>query len=66
MDKIIRNRIRCRSCGDIIESTEEKPFAQCKCGTCAVDGGVKKLKRFFKNSTKDYEELSELVMPEEL
>lgn len=64
MDKIICNKIKCRQCGDILESTEEKPFAKCSCGTCAVDGGLKKLRRFFKNSQNDYEELSELVLPD--
>ena len=64
MDKIIRNRIRCRQCGDVIESTEENLYVKCSCGCCAVDGGTKMMRRFFKNSPNDFEELSELVMPE--
>lgn len=64
MDKIIRNKIRCRQCGDVIESTAEKLYVKCSCGCCAVDGGTEKMRRFFKNSPNDYEELSELILPE--
>lgn len=66
MDKIIRNRIRCKTCGDIIESTEAHKSAVCSCGCCAVDGATVKLKRFFKNTPEDYEELSEYLLPEDI
>ena len=61
MEKIIRNVIRCKNCGDIIESKYTHDFVICKCGRCSVDGGRDYLRRCFKNSTDDYEELSEFV-----
>ena len=38
-DKILRNRIRCKKCNDIIESTHRHDFKYCKCGSVFVDGG---------------------------
>jgi len=36
--KIIKvNKIKCRKCGDIIESTSVHDFKFCSCGACAVD-----------------------------
>lgn len=60
MKKIIRNVIRCKSCGDIIESKYTHDYVTCKCGRCSVDGGHSYLRRSFCDSTDDYEELSEL------
>ena len=60
MQKIIHNRIRCKHCGDVIESGHVHDFKWCKCGTVAVDGGHDYLKRSFKNSPEDYEDLSEV------
>lgn len=44
--KIIHNRIRCKLCGEIIESKSRHDFVGCKCFResggekgCAVDGG---------------------------
>ena len=45
MQKIIRNRIKCLKCGDIIESKHRHDFVWCSCGSCAVDGGTLYLKR---------------------
>lgn len=57
MQKIIRNAIQCKFCGDIIESTDRHNYGECKCGACAVDGGHDYLRRSFKE--KDcYIELS--------
>ena len=53
---IISNKIRCKSCGDIIESKTTHDFRQCSCGKCAVDGGLDYLKR--SGNDNDYEELS--------
>lgn len=39
MQKIVRNRARCKICGDILESTSRHDFKQCKCEAMAVDGG---------------------------
>ena len=55
--KIIRNAIRCKLCGDVIESTNRHDYVSCSCGACAVDGGLNYLRRTFKD--KDcFEELS--------
>ena len=55
---IIRNRCRCRRCGDIIESRYTHEFVRCSCGAIAVDGGKEYLRRSFYNMD-DIEELSE-------
>lgn len=31
--------IRCKKCGDVIESTHRHDFKFCKCGAVAADGG---------------------------
>ena len=54
---IIRNRIRCKRCVDIIESKSRHDFVTRKCGACSVDGGHDYLRRCF--AERDcYEELS--------
>ena len=57
MEKIITNKIRCKKCGDVIESTHRRGFKFCKCGVVAVDGGKDYLRRC--GNRKDWEELSE-------
>ena len=37
--RLVRNRIKCLKCGDIIESTYRHDFVMCSCGACFVDGG---------------------------
>lgn len=59
MEKIKINKIRCKRCGDIIESKTVHDFKFCKCGVVAVDGGKEYLRRCFINTEDDYEELSE-------
>lgn len=60
MVQITRNAIRCKHCGDIIESVHVHDFKFCSCGSCAVDGGHDYLRRYCKNSPEDdYEDLSE-------
>jgi len=39
MKKKIRNRARCKKCGDVIESKYRHDFVSCKCGAIFVDGG---------------------------
>jgi hypothetical protein len=34
-----RNRVRCRKCGDVIESKTRHDFVPCKCGAIFTDGG---------------------------
>lgn len=38
--RLIRNKIKCLLCGDIIESTHRHDFKYCSCGSCLVDGGL--------------------------
>ena len=58
MPKIIRNAIRFKKCGDIIESKTVHYFKFCSCVSCAVDGGNDYLRRCGKR--EDWEELSEV------
>jgi hypothetical protein len=39
-EKLIRNRIRCKSCNDVIESVHVHDFKYCGCGKVFVDGGL--------------------------
>ena len=55
--KVIVNKIRCKKCGDVIESTHRHDFKICKCGAVAVDGGHDYLRR--SGDLDGYEELSE-------
>ena len=57
MNKIITNKIRCRKCGDVIESKYTHDFRFCKCGAVAVDGGKEYLRRV--GNLEDWDELSE-------
>lgn len=60
MKRIIKNQIRCKHCGDIIESKSVHDWVACSCGRCFVDGGKDYLRRGFKESREeDYEELSQ-------
>ncbi len=49
MDKLIRNAIQCKLCGEIIESTTAHNFVSCKCGNCSVDGGLEYQRILCKN-----------------
>ncbi len=57
MRKIKRNVIRCKHCGDVIESRSSHDFVTCSCGKCAVDGGLDYLRRM--GDDGDFEELAE-------
>lgn len=59
MKKILCNKIKCKKCGDIIESKNRHDFVSCKCGSVAVDGGNSYLKRI--GNREDWEELSEFT-----
>lgn len=59
MQRIIRNAIQCKHCGDIIESTSRHAFVTCSCGCCSVDGGHDYLRRGFQHSKDDFIELSQ-------
>lgn len=56
INKIRTNRIKCKKCGDIIESYDVHDFKWCFCKSVAVDGGREYLRRL--GSPEDYEELS--------
>jgi hypothetical protein len=63
--KIIRNRIRCKVCGEVLESKYTHDFVPCKCyresgGSkgCVCDGGNEYLRRLFEYEGI-YEDLSE-------
>jgi len=58
IDRIKDNKIKCKKCGDVIESTYRHDFKFCKCGAVAVDGGKDYLRRL--GYEEDYEELSEI------
>lgn len=45
MRKIKVNKIRCKVCGDVIESTYRHEFVWCKGQHCYVDGGYDYLRR---------------------
>lgn len=53
---IVSNKIQCKHCGEIIESTSVHNFVSCKCGKVSVDGGKGYLKRC--GNKEDYIELS--------
>lgn len=63
MNKITVNKIRCRKCGDIIESKSVHDFRFCKCGSVAVDGGHNYLRRV--GNLEDWEDLSEYEVIED-
>lgn len=52
------NKIKCKKCGNIIESKTTNDLKRCSCGAVAVDGGKEYLKRI--GNDEEYEELSEL------
>ena len=55
--KIIKNAIKCKKCGETIESCSVHDFKFCSCGSCAVDGGHEYLRRC--GNPEDWKELSE-------
>ena len=57
-EEIISDKIKCKKCGDIIESKSINDYKKCSCGAVAVDGGKDYLKRM--GDEENYEELSEL------
>ena len=57
--KIIKNRIKCKYCGNILESKSRYDFKVCSCGKVSIDGGHFYLKR--SGNPGDWEELSEII-----
>lgn len=65
MDKIITNKIKCRTCGDVIESVFTHDLKRCKCGAVEIDGGKEYLRRSAK-SIDDFIELSTVINDDEI
>ncbi len=63
MVRILRNKIKCKKCGDLIESEYRHDFKFCSCGACAVDGGHDYLRRI--GDHEDWEEQSETEVVDE-
>lgn len=57
--KIIKNKIKCKCCGEVIESKSRHDFKFCACGKVAIDGGRFYLKR--SGNPNDWIELSEII-----
>ena len=55
--KITRNAVRCKRCGDVVESTTVNDLVTCSCGATSVDGGLEYLRR--EGNSDAVEELSE-------
>ena len=45
MQKILVNKIKCKKCGDVIESKSRHDFKSCICGAVSVDGGLDYIRR---------------------
>lgn len=57
MRKIKRNRVKCKCCGEVIESLSTHYFVSCRCGKCSIDGGKEYLKRI--GNLSDFIEMCE-------
>ena len=60
--RLIRNRIKCLKCGDIIESKSVHDWVQCTCGACFIDGGHDYMR--IGGNKEDWEDLSEWEITE--
>lgn len=59
---LVRNRIKCLFCLDIIESKFTHDFVTCKCGALSIDGGTAYAKRCYspvRKAEECYLDLSE-------
>lgn len=66
MLQIVSNKIRCKWCGDILESFSVHDFKRCRCGKCFTDGGLEYLRRGFDGDNPDdiFEDMSVYYDPE--
>lgn len=55
--KLVRNRIKCKKCGDTIESKSVHDYVTCKCGAVSTDGGLDYMK--VSGNNEDWEDFSE-------
>lgn len=51
--RVLVNKVRCKHCNNIIESTYTHDFKYCSCGIIAVDGGHEYQRLMFKNSPEE-------------
>lgn len=49
MERILKNCIQCKVCGDVIESKSVHDFKICSCEACGVDGGLEYIRRMADN-----------------
>lgn len=54
--KIMSNKVKCKLCGDIIESKNPQDYVECSCGKVGIGGGLNRLLRV--GRVEDFEELS--------
>jgi hypothetical protein len=54
---ILKNSIKCLSCGEVLESTNRKKLKECWCGLVTIAGGLERLTRYSVDPNS-YEELS--------
>ena len=59
---IIKNKAKCKLCGQVIESKHRHDFVTCDCGEISVDGGKDYRRRLYKNK-ENLIELSEEEQP---
>lgn len=64
IERIRTNKIKCKKCGDIIESIDVHDFKWCFCGAVAVNGGREYLRRV--GNEEDFEELSHFIKLSEI
>jgi hypothetical protein len=56
LTKIIKNSVKCKKCGDEIESTFVNNLAVCECGEVAIAGACNELIRY--NDVDEYYDTS--------
>jgi hypothetical protein len=54
--RVLRNRVRCKLCGDVIESLYRHHFVKCRCGKTFTDGGLDYVRRTLDDRTEDLSE----------
>ena len=57
--RILHNRIRCKLCGDVIESKYRHGFSECSCGACYTDGGREYIHRGWNPTLGSYDDIIE-------
>lgn len=64
--KVVRNRCKCRLCGDVIESKERHEFVRCRCGEIFTDGGTDYIRRGANdlNNIIDMSEIPQMTVAE--